>query len=488
VRQSFVCELRGVGLLSERIGDRVYEAYLGAMGEPLAITTRARIHWISERVVGNSVLDIGCSQGILPIILAREGKKVDGVDIDEEAISYANDKLAQEEGLVRDRVRFTVADFFELEVERRYDTVVLSELIEHLVFPQRALDKAIGLLNPGGRLLISVPFGINDAADHKRTYYGTKLLLYLSQRMVLSDRYLIKGGKGYWLCLSWDLPSSTRRIDDPGLMEKLDWIEQSMLERERDLSEKLAEASAKMRAAVADHQALSKKSIVDAVDIGALQERLARSQADLADEVNAGKSLKNELEGKLRSAEEVLSKTLKDLENANLELTRMGDALHMCENELKLLQSLRSEISRLTEETGRLNGMVERISFENSKLSMKVEELNGQYRSSSSAEVLLRGKMSNLEEKLASAHGDLSRSHQLIDRQRAELDEQLSIINKISEHAANELKEEKRILKEYAKLDQERRKLLTKISMYERSKSGILLMKMWKLINKIRHP
>ena len=59
--------------------DRVNEAYYGSLGETMAVKTRDRINWMCSQASGNTVLDVGCSQGIATILLSREGFRVKGV-------------------------------------------------------------------------------------------------------------------------------------------------------------------------------------------------------------------------------------------------------------------------------------------------------------------------------------------------------------------------------------------------------------------------
>ncbi|WP_062320411.1 hypothetical protein [Halolactibacillus sp. JCM 19043] len=58
------------------ITDSIYDAYYYKFGKTFGNEVRERIHWIAKEAKGKSMLDIGCSQGILSILLAREGKKV----------------------------------------------------------------------------------------------------------------------------------------------------------------------------------------------------------------------------------------------------------------------------------------------------------------------------------------------------------------------------------------------------------------------------
>lgn len=155
------------------IHDRVMEAYYGFLGDTFMKETQARIHWICAQVKGRKVLDIGCSQGIVPILLAREGCEVVGVDTSPRAIEEASEYLAKEPGHVQENVTYINQDFMSLdESEVEVDTVILSEVLEHLARPHLFVEKAARLLMPtGGRLVVTVPFGINDYIDHKQTFY-----------------------------------------------------------------------------------------------------------------------------------------------------------------------------------------------------------------------------------------------------------------------------------------------------------------------------
>ncbi|MCH7628746.1 MAG: hypothetical protein IH997_08525, partial [Proteobacteria bacterium] len=54
--------------------DRISELYLGEVASDEASeVARERIHWMCSHARGETVLDIGCSQGIAAILLAREG-------------------------------------------------------------------------------------------------------------------------------------------------------------------------------------------------------------------------------------------------------------------------------------------------------------------------------------------------------------------------------------------------------------------------------
>ena len=154
------------------IHDRVAEAYHGKLGERLQAETQKRIHWVRDHVKGNKILDIGCSQGIGPILLGRLGKQVIGVDISQKAVDEANEALLQEEDTIKENVIFKKADFLAYDANKeKFDTITITEVLEHLINPEDFIEKAKDLLVENGTLIVTVPFGINDHPDHKKTYY-----------------------------------------------------------------------------------------------------------------------------------------------------------------------------------------------------------------------------------------------------------------------------------------------------------------------------
>lgn len=156
--------------------DRVAEAYYGGMGDQFSRKTRERIHWICSKVTGESVLDIGCSQGIAELILAREGKKAVGIDIEESVIAYANEALQSQSDSVKRNVKYFVSSVFDYESDQKFDTVILTEVMEHFTSSSSLLHKVKNFLAEEGTIVITVPFGVNDYFDHKKTYYMLNLL------------------------------------------------------------------------------------------------------------------------------------------------------------------------------------------------------------------------------------------------------------------------------------------------------------------------
>ena len=176
--------------------DRISELYKGEIwSEALQDRARRRVHWICGNVTGERVLDIGCSQGIVPILLGREGFEVFGVDVQADRIEYAQDDLAQESPSVQELVSFSIGNGADLDFsDASFDTVVLGEVIEHLTQPDRVLAEARRVLKNGGTLVLTTPFGISKHHDHRQTFYPFALVDLIAPRFEITsvtvvDRY-----------------------------------------------------------------------------------------------------------------------------------------------------------------------------------------------------------------------------------------------------------------------------------------------------------
>ena len=158
--------------------DKINELFYGKIFDERAQSVaRERIHWICSQVEGSFVLDIGCSQGIVSILLGREGFVCTGIDIEKKAINYALKELKKEEEFTRQRVKFILGDATQLEFEDNvFDTVILGEIIEHFTHPEKILHEAKRVLKEGGKVIITVPFGLNSHPDHKKTYFPISFL------------------------------------------------------------------------------------------------------------------------------------------------------------------------------------------------------------------------------------------------------------------------------------------------------------------------
>lgn len=154
--------------------------------------SRERIHWLVENARGTTVLDVGCSQGITSILLARKGFTCLGVDIAAPQIEYARRELEREDPETRSRVRFELMDARDVG-GGPYDNVVLGQVLEHDPDPAELIGKLTSLLAEDGRMLISVPYGYQPSADHHHSFYFDNLYTLISRHLDVADLRMLSG-------------------------------------------------------------------------------------------------------------------------------------------------------------------------------------------------------------------------------------------------------------------------------------------------------
>jgi 2-polyprenyl-3-methyl-5-hydroxy-6-metoxy-1,4-benzoquinol methylase len=125
----------------------------------------ARYRFASRLISGLKVADIACGTGYGSEFLKQTGgaKEVHGVDIDADAIRYAQGRHGGT-GLV-----FHCADGTATGLKPgEFDAVISFETLEHIPHPDQLLREFCRLLSPTGRLIISVPnaWSLQDAPYH----------------------------------------------------------------------------------------------------------------------------------------------------------------------------------------------------------------------------------------------------------------------------------------------------------------------------------
>ncbi|MFJ2234063.1 methyltransferase domain-containing protein [Streptomyces sp. NPDC087859] len=108
----------------------------------------------------HTILDIGCGDGTAAAVAAPllPGHRLVGVDWSQDALRRASTRLPY-------TVRGELGDGGLPFGTESVDAVLFSEVIEHLVDPDAALDEIRRILRPGGHLMLSTP---NLAAWYNR--------------------------------------------------------------------------------------------------------------------------------------------------------------------------------------------------------------------------------------------------------------------------------------------------------------------------------
>src|SRR4029450_7590856 len=99
------------------------------------------------------VLDVGCAQGTLALLMAERGHRVCAMDIRQQFLDYAASRHE------RGEIQFLRGNAMEATPERQFDLVFANQLVEHLVYPAQLVGRLASWLKPHGRLVVTTPNG-----------------------------------------------------------------------------------------------------------------------------------------------------------------------------------------------------------------------------------------------------------------------------------------------------------------------------------------
>ncbi len=125
------------------------------------LTDRHKIDLSNQK----NIADMGCGTGhLLKIISERYPKtKLSGFEISDNAIKLAKNNCSK-------------ADYYNFDIYKGYDLkfelLISSEVIEHLLYPDKALEKLKEMLEINGTIFISVPNGRIDTFKGHINYWS----------------------------------------------------------------------------------------------------------------------------------------------------------------------------------------------------------------------------------------------------------------------------------------------------------------------------
>jgi SAM-dependent methyltransferase len=151
---------------------------------------------IVEQFIGTNLhqyaLDAGCGRGLYTRILIKRAQRVAALDYSEDHIDALKRRL---EHLPHLSLYVGSADNLPFEAEQ-FDLVTHCEVLEHIEDDQKVLSEIFRVLQPGGRLIISVPVPpapIYDS-EHVREGYTLEQISQLLQKsgfVILRHQYCI---------------------------------------------------------------------------------------------------------------------------------------------------------------------------------------------------------------------------------------------------------------------------------------------------------
>lgn len=122
-----------------------------------------RIGWMLEEIRDGVVLEVGAADGGMTRLLAPRVGRVVALDLCRESL-----QSIEELGLANVE---TCCEFVERYVPPApFDWMVMSEVVEHLRKPEQVLQRCVGWLRQGGKLLLSTPLGHWDSIEHLQEF------------------------------------------------------------------------------------------------------------------------------------------------------------------------------------------------------------------------------------------------------------------------------------------------------------------------------
>ena len=352
--------------------DRIAELYEGTVGSlEFQQVSRRRIHWMCAHVAGSDVLDIGCSQGIASILLAREGHRVIGIDREHEAIRAARERLDEEEAQVRERVEFRVGEGRAVGFPSdSFDAVLLGEVLEHQLDPWKLLGEARRVLRAGGRIVLTTPYGIHPFPDHKEPLYLSALLERLSSKLSIAEIALVDRYAGIVAVRSKERAprvwrralrvAESRLADQDETVEKLRALVGELRDGTRELERSLQEEDLTKRATEIQRDAAQQR-----------QHDLEQRLAEVEDRAAAATAQREDALRDLAQTRERLHRTELEHRTALADLSRRADDLEA------EVESLRATVDLRTREGVELQSSLNASEASNAALEQELADLRG---------------------------------------------------------------------------------------------------------------
>jgi len=128
--------------------------------EELALCLRTFAHIVEQLGLGLGarILDVGCGPGWLSEFLARCGYEVTGIDISEDMVEIARERVAAIDGPIGEtaepRAEFHAMPVQDMPWENRFDAAILFDAMHHFDDEVATLEVIRRTLVPGGRIYI----------------------------------------------------------------------------------------------------------------------------------------------------------------------------------------------------------------------------------------------------------------------------------------------------------------------------------------------
>lgn len=151
---------------------------------------RERCAKIASHIEGETVLDVACGLGLL----AEKVPDYTGIDFSLIATDYGWKHFLDAEFILTDMFQFLMT------TDRCFDTVILSEILEHIAHPARLYELAAAVANE--RIIWTVPRDLAAPSHLWPVWHPESISLMLSLvegERVVQEQFGGDDGKRWWL-------------------------------------------------------------------------------------------------------------------------------------------------------------------------------------------------------------------------------------------------------------------------------------------------
>lgn len=153
------------------------QAYMQKWDGPIFLSA---LHLAQEK----SVLEIGVGTGRLALQAAPFCQAFTGIDLSPRTLARAKAHLAH-----LPNVQLIQGDFLEHTFAQSFDVIYASLVFMHIREKKKAIEKAAALLNPGGRLVLSLDKNQAEMLD----YGSRKIPIYPDDPVATADFFRVAG-------------------------------------------------------------------------------------------------------------------------------------------------------------------------------------------------------------------------------------------------------------------------------------------------------
>jgi len=119
-----------------------------------------------------TVLNVGCGNGVQAVIYKRNFKKMVGVDINQERLNLSS--LVMGKYNIKN-FEAICANVEKIPLTEKFNKVIAIDIVEHLVNPENLISEIYRLLRNDGKLLITFP-ALHDKWENLFRFVGRKIL------------------------------------------------------------------------------------------------------------------------------------------------------------------------------------------------------------------------------------------------------------------------------------------------------------------------